>query len=108
MTQGYKRQPRQWRDRPFDDPSPHDEATASMLVARWRDRKHGNVPQWLYPKLVERAYRLVEDPSTPYRLAGAAGGHAWRENTPASYTQSTRRAKSCWRTEEPKKNSGNG
>jgi hypothetical protein len=42
----------------------------------WRARRHGRVPRWLYPKLIERAYKLVEDPSTPYRLAGAAGGNA--------------------------------
>jgi hypothetical protein len=47
-----------------------------MLVNRWRARRHGHVPRWLYPKLVERAYKFAEDPSTPYRLAGAAGGNA--------------------------------
>jgi len=76
MNQRDARRPRRWRARPFDDLPPRDEATAWMLVNRWLARRHGNVPQWLYPKLTERAYKLVEDPSTPYRLAGAAGGNA--------------------------------
>jgi hypothetical protein len=46
------------------------------LIAKWRTERNGNVPRWLYPKWTERAYKLVEDPSTPYRLAGAAGGKA--------------------------------
>src|SRR5580704_11339214 len=76
MNQRYPRKPRRWRERPFDDLQPHDEATATMLVAHWRARRELDVPGWLYPKWVERAYRFVEDPSTPYRLAGAAGGRA--------------------------------
>jgi hypothetical protein len=76
MNQRYSRRPRRWRKRPFDDLSPHNEATATMLVANWRARRGRDVPGWLYPKLVERAYKLVEYPSTPYKLAGTAGGKA--------------------------------
>jgi len=82
MNQRYVRRPRRWRERPFDDLAPCDQATAWMLIARWRERRHGNIPQWLFPKFVERAYKLVEDPSTPYRLAGAAGGHALARRYP--------------------------
>lgn len=82
MNQTYPRRPRRWRDRPFDDLAPRDEATAWRLIAEWQTRRGGNVPQWLYPKLIERAYKLVEDPSTPYRLAGAAGGKACARRHP--------------------------
>ena len=82
MNQRYPRNPRRWRARPFDDLSPRDEAKAWMLVNRWRANRYGNVPQWVYPKWIERAYRLVEDPSTPYRLAGAAGGNACARRHP--------------------------
>jgi hypothetical protein len=34
------------------------------------------VPRGVYPKWIERAYKFTEYPSTPYRLAGAAGGRA--------------------------------
>jgi hypothetical protein len=82
MNQRYPRRPRRWRKHPFDDLSPRDEATAWMLVNRWRAQRYGNVPPWLYSKLIERAYKLVEDPSTPYRLAGAAGGRACARRHP--------------------------
>jgi hypothetical protein len=82
MNQHYARRPRRWQERPFDDLSPRDEATARMLIDKWRARRHGNVPQWLRPKWTERAYKLVEDPKTPYRLAGAAGGNACARRHP--------------------------
>src|SRR5215469_6356735 len=82
MRQGYNRRPRRWREQPFDDLSPRDEATAWMLVNRWRAERQGNIPRWLYPKLIERAYGFVEDPHAAIRLAAASGGHALARKYP--------------------------
>jgi len=53
-----------------------------MLVNRWRAERYGNIPQWLYPKLIERAYRFVKDPHAAIRLAAASGGHALARKYP--------------------------
>jgi len=73
---------RRWRERPFDDLAPRDEASAWRLVNEWLGRRHGNIPRWLYPKLIERAYRFVEDPHAAIRLAAASGGHALARRYP--------------------------
>jgi len=82
MNQRYRRRPRRWSNRLFDDLPPEKEAAAWGWIARWRAQRNGYIPRWLWPKLTERAYRFAEDPSTPYRLAGAAGGHALARKYP--------------------------